>query len=132
MDEITDKREYEMSYLLVSDIAEDKLETEKEELSKTLLQNGGTVGELDMPAKKRLAYPIKKQTQAYFGTANFKMTEENLEALKKAMTFNKKYLRFLIVNKPAVKAKLQVGTPLENAPLMPESFEQKLESILKR
>ena len=134
MDEIKDKKEYELSYLLSADIAEDTLGTEKDELSKTILQNNGTVGDLEIPAKRRLAYPVRKQNQAYFGIASIKMAEEGLEDLKKSLSLNKKYLRFLIINKP-IESKLPAApAPVieEKTGIATESFDQKLESILKR
>ncbi len=134
MDEIRDKKEYELSYLLSADIAEDTLEAEKDELSKIILQSNGTVGDLEIPVKRRLAYPVRKQNQAYFGIASIKMAEEKLEDLKKSLSLNKKYLRFLIVNKP-IEAKLPAApAPAieEKTGIATESFDQKLESILKR
>lgn len=129
-----EKTEYEMAYLLSSEVAEEKLDLENAELKKIISENGGEAVESEAPKKRWLAYPIKKQSQASFGVIYFNTDKENLDKIKKNLSFYKNLLRFLIVNK-TIKPKLAAllrQTAAEKTPEMTaSSFEQKLENILK-
>lgn len=151
MNELKNKREYEMSFILTSEIAEDKLDFEAGELKKLISENGGTDIELNTPTNKRLAYPVKKQNQAYLGVAYFNIDSDGLDKIKKALALNTKFLRFFILTrstssglmlsrvealnnpvKPKVEPIRQIPETLYRAPEVPtESFDKKLESILK-
>lgn len=129
----TEKIEYELSYLLSPEVAEEKLDLEVAELQKIISENGGEAIESGAPKKRWLAYQIKKQGQASFGVIYFNMEKENLKEIKKALSFNKKVLRFLILNKiiKPEPAALPRQTAAEKAPeAATPSFEQKLENIL--
>ena len=142
MNELENKKEYEMSYLLAADISQEKVDNAARELSSLLTEGGGENIRLDSPQKKRLAYPVKKQNEAYFGVVYFKIDPEGLDKIKKTLTLSKNFLRFLILNYPKGSigpqpARLPDGqvkiippqkTP-EEAPII--SFDEKLESILK-
>lgn len=145
MSETENKREYEMSFILTSEIAEDKLDFEAAELKKLILESGGTDIEINSPENKRLAYPVKKQQQAYLGVVYFNIDSEGLDKIKGVLALNTKFLRFLILNEP-VKSKVEPvrhipeisfhtpeALPLEEKAVeIPiESFDKKLESILK-
>ena len=135
MSEIENKQEYELSYLLTPDVAEEKLDFETAELLKIISENGGEMIESNIPKKRWLAYPVKKQNQAYFGVIYFNIDKENLGEIKKNLSFNKNVLRFLIVNKSLKKTKPVIAAPLKTVDKMnPEtiapSFDQKLENIL--
>jgi len=132
MSEAENKKEYEMSYLLTPDIPEDKIDSEAIELKNIITENGGDIVQADPPEKKRLAYPVKKQNQAYFGIVYFNTDKDGLDKIKKALAFYKKILRFLILSK-IIKPKpspITVQQPAKT-PAPTQSFDQKLESILK-
>ena len=132
MNETENKNEYEMSYLLTPEILEDKTDAEIAELKKIIAENGGDIVQADPPEKKRLAYPVKKQNQAYFGIVYFNTDKDGLDKIKKALAFYKKILRFLILSK-IIKPKpspITVQQPAKT-PAPTQSFDQKLESILK-
>ena len=132
MNEAENKKEYEMSYLLNPEVAEDKVETETAELNKIISSSGGAIVDFLPAIKRRLAYPIKRQTQAYFGVVYFTIDEEGLNKIKKALTPHKKMIRFLILNEP-LKPKIADAAPVKPEESQPQaqSFDQKLESILK-
>ena len=133
MEEIAGKKEYEISYLLTPEITEEKVDFEAGEIARLLGENGGETVQLNPLEKKRLAYPVKKQNQAYFGIASLAAGQEDLDKIKKALSLNKKVLRFLILNK-AKKANVRPAPAPDaaNAPAkISPSFDQKLEDILK-
>ena len=132
MNETENKKEYEMSYLLTPDITEDKIDSEATELKNIITENGGDIVQTNSPEKKRLAYSVRKQNQAYFGIVYFNTDKDGLDKIKKALAFYKKILRFLILSK-AIKPKpspLITQRPAET-PAPMQSFDQKLENILK-
>ena len=147
MNETEDKFEYELSYLLTparnathsvaggTDVAEEKLELETADLLKIISENGGETIESSTPKKRWLAYPIKKQTQAYFGVIYFNTSKENLDKIKHILSFNKKLLRFLILNETFKKTEPVTAAPFQavaekTSETITPSFDQKLESIL--
>lgn len=127
------KKEYEIAYLLSPEIAEEKLDLETAELQKIISENGGEAIESETPKKRWLAYPVKKQRQAYFGVIYFNTDKENVDKIKKTIFFNKNVLRFLIISQ-TMKPKQIVRSHKVVAEKTPEmtapSFEKKLESIL--
>ena len=144
MNEAENKREYEMSFLLTPEIAEDKLDFEAEELKKLILESGGTDIETTAPQNKRLAYPVKKQNRAYLGVVYFNIDSGDLDKMKSVLALNTKVLRFLILNKPfksriepvrhipEISLRAPEALPREEKAVeIPiESFDKKLESIL--
>lgn len=137
--ETENKPKYEMPYLLIPEIAEDKVDSEVNELKKIIAENGGVTIQTGLLEKKRLAYPVKKQNWAYFGVVYFNVdNKDDLNKVKKIFASNKKILRFLILNK-AIKTHPTGDHPkgkkpnpiISKEPAPMPSFDQKLESILK-
>ena len=98
----------------------------------------------------RLAYPIKKQRQAYFGFFQFRAEPEAVEKVQQALRLNPSILRFLAVSSPIKKSekpqrpaseikysrkKLEQPSAVGSAPaggvLTNQALEEKLEEILK-
>ena len=126
-------KEYELAYLLTPEISDDKIETEVSELKDFIAKNGGDVIQANLPEKKRLAYPVKKQNFAFFGVVYFNSDTESLDKIKKALVFYKKVLRHLLLN-ATTKTKpisLNPAVPAEKGQASAQSFEQRLESLLK-
>ena len=72
-----------MAYLLNPEIAEEKLDLETAEIKRIISENGGEAIESEAPKKRWLAYPVKKQGQAYFGVIYFNTDKENIDKIKK-------------------------------------------------
>ncbi len=132
MNEAENKKEYEMSYLLTADIPEDKIDSEVAELKNIITENGGIITHTTSLEKKRLAYLVKKQNYAYFGVVWFEIDGEGLDKIKKVLALNKKILRYLILNEIVKPKPSVVITPkISEIPAPAQSFDQRLESILK-
>ncbi|MBI4920095.1 30S ribosomal protein S6 [Candidatus Azambacteria bacterium] len=137
MNEMENKKEYEMSYLLTPEISENKIGFEADELKKIIAENGGINIQAEPIIQKKLAYPIKKQNWAHFGVFYFNIeNEEGLEKMKKVFALNKKVLRFFILNQSIKSKPAAVVAQDQPEQITPESpapsFDQKLESILNR
>jgi len=134
MNEVKNKKEYEMSYLLTPEIPDDKTDPEVAEIKKIITENNGDIIQTDPLEKKRLAYPVKKQNYAYLGIVYFNIDKENLDKIKKTLALYKKVIRYLILNKPLKpkpKPKMVAFQPSTEMPAPTPTFDQKLESILK-
>ncbi len=138
-----DKKEYEISFML----SEEGVALEIDGAIKAV---GGEITTPSSVAMIRLAYPIKKQENAYFGFIHFKVMPEGIAKLKDALSLNTKILRFLIITPPvkvvtrdaamgpraprpksdAVAPKPEAA-PAETPILSNEGLEKKLEEILK-
>lgn len=81
---------YELTILLPD-------ETELPNIKKLIIDNGGVVTKEVAMGKKNLAYPIKKQTSAYFFCWTMEMTQDKVTEFRKKLNFNEKILRYLLL-----------------------------------
>jgi ribosomal protein S6 len=145
MNETTEQviKEYELSYVL-------KDEADFKSIQDLLIAHGGEVFSETTLRNIVLSYPIKKQTQAFFGFLHFRIDPEKIKTLDHDLKFNTPVLRFLIVTPPFIKGKFvsaprlnkskssssapKSETPVVNKPdVMPlsnEDLEKKIEEIL--
>jgi len=130
MNEMENKNEYEMAYLLTPEVAEDKVDSEVNELKKIIAENGGDIVQANPPEIKRLAYPVKKQNQAYLGVIYFNIDKNELDKIQKGFALHKKILRFSILSHSTNIEPKQPESP--TTPVPTQSFDQKLENILNR
>ena len=138
-------RPYELNYLISPDLSEEEFNIFQEKILKWIQEEKGILGEIVKPAKKILAYPIKKMMQAYLGSISFQVNPEVLSNLEKKLKSEGKIIRYLILTKRprkvsagALRRTLRKFEPTSAKPEMPkkekaelETIEQKLEEILK-
>lgn len=127
-----ESKNYEISFLLLKEEAQAEVE-------KVLVGAGAETIYKNPLAQMHLAYPIKKQTSAYFGFMHFKAMPDRIAQIKSELSLKPDVLRFLIVTPPfALKQpekKRLAPQPILEVPAAPilsnEELEQKLEEILK-
>ncbi len=98
-------RVYEVGYLLLPSIPEEKLPEETTRLKSLIAQLGGEVISEEDPQARPLSYEMVKQvgtknerfTNAYFGWVKFESMPEVAVELKKKLDLDQSFLRFLIV-----------------------------------
>lgn len=97
---------YEIGYLLVSSIPEEKVASEVEVLKAILTKKGAEfIGE-EAPELKTLAYAMVKKIgptnhtfdKGYFGWIKFELAAKEIESVKKAFEENTNMLRMLLIN----------------------------------
>ncbi len=103
MDE--DKKKYEFGYLISYKLTEEEASSEISNISKFIKQSGGEIVLEGATTKRRLAYPIKKESEAYFGWLEFLIAPDKIEVLKDYFRLSPNILRFLILSKGEEKAK---------------------------
>lgn len=106
MENDSTKKLYEVGYLLIPLIAEEKLADEVNVLRSHIESTGGMIVTEDQPKMRRLAYEIrqrgitsKKQRfiDAYFGWMRFQASPAEILSITEAFDKNDKILRFLII-----------------------------------
>ncbi|RJQ29341.1 30S ribosomal protein S6 [Candidatus Parcubacteria bacterium] len=140
-EELADKRDYELSFLV-------QREEAAREVQRLLAQHGGEMASEGQLRKIQLAYPVKKETEAYFGFLSARLHPASAKLLERDLETSAAVLRFLIIRLPssrAVSASLQrprVRPPFvrrepspepqrRTASLSNEALEKKIEEILQ-
>lgn len=90
------KKQYEISFLA-------RNEGDKDEVMKALAAINAEILVDGKYSEIRLAYPVKKQTVAYFGFVDFSVEAEKIAELDNKLRFYEGILRFLIITPPPRK-----------------------------
>lgn len=146
-------KNYEIGFLA-------KSEEDREGLVKTLKNRQFSIIDGGDFSRIKLAYPIKKESFAYFGYLYFSGKPEDIKELKNELSPSSKILRFIIISEPVMMEKNKeqeeqrvisekisfeapastptINQPLKEKPEKPktgtlsnEELEKKLEEILK-
>lgn len=100
---------YELSFWFSSRLDEKEIGQKFDNLLKQLKDFGALIIFSELPQLKQLAYPVKKENNAYFGYIQFKFPKESLSSLEGKLRLDNDILRFMIFRiKP--KEKQQVSS----------------------
>jgi len=133
---------YEYSYFL-KPAGENEITEATEKIKEEIKKKNCVIIEEDHVKQKRLAYPVQKQKEGFFGTIKFIAEPENVNLLTPIFKNNKDILRFFIkkivkksgtgvgrkrglrnfVKKPKPKAQVQDGVQIAE-------IDKKLEELL--
>lgn len=94
---LTENKQYEISYLA-------RTEADKDAVIATLNEAGAENLQEGRITEIKLAYPIKKQTSALFGSIVFETAPESIAKINGLLKFKEGVLRFIIVTPPAKKS----------------------------
>lgn len=98
---------YELAFHITANLEEADVQKTSQDLEKIITSDGGVISYAKNPEKIRLAYPIKHQTNAFFGYFNFALEspEESVTRIRDDIRLNSNVLRFLILkHEPEPKA----------------------------
>ena len=129
---------YELTYLISPEFSEEELKSLNEKINSLIQKGTGVLNEVKLPIKKKLAYPIKKQREAFLINLSFYFQAEKLGSLEKELKSEKKILRYLILAKPKIKiakvrkrpTKVISKIPVKEKKVGLKEIEKKLEEIL--
>lgn len=137
-------KHYELTYLISPELSEETVLAFQEKVIVLIKDEGGNLEEVKTPLIKKLAYSLKKpdlptkHDKAYLGVLNFQLNPEKIADLEKKLKAESQILRYLLLNKPAVK-KLGYAprrTPLkslvEKPKIVPEEKKVELKEIEKK
>ncbi len=129
------KKEYELAYLVED---EARVSAPKE----LVRAAGGEIRNEGQASRIRLAYPVKHQTEAFFGFLQFMLEPAGAKELEKSLNADNRILRSLIITPPPMKETRRPSeAPAEGRPPRPqesrpmplsnEALEKKIEEILQ-
>lgn len=101
----TEAIKYEIAYIISPKVAEDDVVRISGIITRIIEDLHGVVRHVHEPVKRRLAYPIEKDKNAYFGYTTFSMAPEAAKEISKKLQFEKEVLRFLMVEEEVDTAK---------------------------
>lgn len=116
METLENNKNYEIGFLL-------KPEKDRQNLITSLINHQMSINKESQISRIKLAYPIKKENFAYFGSIYFSGNPENIKKLTEDLKHNSQILRFIIVSKPIYE------TSPEQPPPIPYFQSQKVKSI---
>ena len=130
---------YELTYLISPELPEEELKSLQERINSLIQKEKGVLSGVKIPIKKKLAYPIKKQREAFLTDLSFYLEPDKLGSLEKELKSEKKILRYLILARPKSKIAKVRKRPAKVIPKIPakekkvelKEIEKKLEEILK-
>lgn len=139
-----DLKNYELAYLFAPSISEEDVLMLSAKISSLIESVNGIVNYVETPKKIKLAYPIAKNVNAYFGWKSFSISPEFINEFIKKLKSQENILRYLLVVKDAAtkKTAYSAGSRILrkqpvlreqeklNEPLDLEGLDKKLEEIL--
>ena len=127
-------KNYEIAYILSSSVPEEEVSMHAAAITKLIEEAQGTAKYMEQPHKRRLAYPIKKERNVYFGWTTCRVNADRLTLLDKQVKSLGGMLRHLIIEEEVSKKTpiLRTGPrPASGAkrpaPLREEKKEEKLD-----
>lgn len=124
---------YEFTYLIKPDISKEDLNSLQEIIRSFIEEGEGSIVRINSPLKRILAYPIKKNKEAFLADLTFDLNPDKLDSLKKKIKAEKRIIRYLLLKKMLLKKKLRVRAmrkPQLKAKVELKEIEKKLEEIL--
>lgn len=125
---------YEISYLITPDSKKEEISSLKDKLISFIKEEEGEIVKSGSESKKKLAYSIKKQKEAYLDEITFNLEKGNFEKLEKKIKTEKSIIRFLIIKKKVSTRKTEprVRRKIASKPKVElKAIEEKLDEILK-
>ncbi len=117
---VLDTKYYELAYLLSPTLSAEDAGVAENEIREILGGFNATVDTWDTPKRKNLPYPIRKETEAYFGAIRFTTERKNAPALQEQLREDTKVIRFTL---------MQWHKPTPNIPIKPRANVQKEEQV---
>ena len=90
-------RAYELMVMLDPELDERTVEPTLRKYLDNVVKDGGTVDELDVWGRRRLAYEIQKKNEAIYAVVNFNATPEQAQELDRQLGLNESVMRTKII-----------------------------------
>ena len=90
-------RAYELMVMLEPELDERTVEPTLRKYLDVVIKDGGTVDELDVWGRRRLAYEIQKKNEAIYAVVGFTATPEQAQELDRQLGLNETVMRTKII-----------------------------------
>ena len=94
-------REYEMMIILDGELDERTVQPSLEKFLTVITKEGGSVDNVDMWGRRRMAYDIKKKSEGIYAVVNFTSTPATAAELDRQLGLNESVLRTKVLRKSA-------------------------------
>ncbi len=92
-----DARHYEVMVILAPDLEERTVQPTLDTFLNVIRQNDGTVDNIDVWGRRRLAYEIDKYSDGIYSVIDVKCTPESVKELDRQLNLNEAVLRTKVV-----------------------------------
>jgi len=89
-------REYEIIFIIHSDLDENATNEIVDRVKGWITEAGGIINQIDPWGKKKLAYPIRKQTEGQYFLLKTQMAPSSVADLERNLRYVEPVLRYLI------------------------------------
>lgn len=89
--------EYELVFIISPEVSDEALETTVNSVSQFVTSKGGTVSNVDMWGKRRLAYPLSRFLEGNYVLARFNMNPAWSKELEATLRISEDVLRHLLI-----------------------------------
>ena len=90
-------REYELVYVLQSELDEEGVRGFNERLNQVIEGQSGTITTTEMWGRRTLAYPIGKNFEGHYILERFQMDPAGASEVDRLLRFNESVLRYLLI-----------------------------------
>ena len=127
-----EKKLYECTVIINGGLEDNAIAAAIDEVKNVITKNGGDIANVLDVGRRKMAYPIKKQTIGSYAHIELQGEPSNIAAIEKAFRYNDDILRFLIVRlstpllemrKRVEKYSVVIGSPED------QSDEERRESL---
>ena len=128
-------RDYELVTVVSPEAGDEGFPATIERVHRFIQDRGGAITKDDRWGRRRLAYPIRRQTEAFYSVTHFSLDPQSVRALEGSLDLAEDVLRHLVVRlEEVVDAKAEVSTPEPEAEAEPvaaetESVTEEAESV---
>jgi small subunit ribosomal protein S6 len=86
-------RQYELMIILDPDLEERTIQPSLDKFLSVITKDGGTLDNVDLWGKRRLAYDIKKKSEGIYAVVNFSAESATAKELDRQLGLNESILR---------------------------------------
>ncbi len=98
-EEVLQLREYEIVYVIRTDLSEEDRSAKIERIHSLITENGGELGKVEDWGKRVLAYEIKHNTEGYYGLAEFYLPPDSVRTVEDRLNIDEEILRYQIISR---------------------------------
>jgi small subunit ribosomal protein S6 len=94
---VTHSHQYELMVILDPEIDERQVAPNLDKFLKVITNDGGTIENVDVWGRRRLAYEIQKKTEGIYAVVNFTATSEATQELDRQLKLSEQIMRTKIL-----------------------------------
>lgn len=119
---------YELGIVVKPTLSETELNAVIEKLKLLIGEQGGTVEEVNLWGKRKLAYPVDKRTEGYYAFFHFLLSPTQIREVSRVVGLTEEILRHILIKGKVRKASLEKESSLGEEK---EAFEQVSHEVIQ-